>query len=277
MSIKNYQELMNYLDETWFSITTKQTGNNYEVRLLRLKSYRDFLKAKKIHEGDEDSNQREYNLLTLAINTLMNRVKKDGELIDVRDIPYTDFIQLFLYLKSISTKSSTELEYNCTNNLNKKLDAGDTLNYSCNTRTAFTFKYDELEILNTDKNTDFITIEEGKVILVFYLNKKTPKLVQSFLKANDDDRMSMLFNKVSMVNKGEEREIKIADDTQDDFRDKIKKVIDSISPTNEIIFHKSLSEQPTVYWKKEIKCSNPDCDKEDVVEIFEYQFEDFFI
>lgn len=276
MSIKNYQDLMNYLDETWFSLTTKQTKNNYEVRLLRLKAYRDFLKAKKIHD-DDTGDEKAYNLLTLSINTLMNRVKKDGELIDVRDIPYTDFIQLFLYLKSISTKVNTELEYNCNNELTKKLDSGDDLNYSCNTRTNFTFKYDELEILNSDKDVEWITIDEGNIILVFYLNKKTPRLVQSYLKANDDEKISMLFHKVAMVNKGEEREIKIADSTQDDFKQKIKNVIDAISPTNESLFYKSLSEQPTAYWKKEIKCSNPDCNHEDVVEIFEHQFEDFFI
>lgn len=267
---------MNYLDETWFSITTKQTNNNYEVRLLRLKAYRDFLKAKKIHE-EESGDKKSNSLITLSINTLMNRVKKDGELIDVRDIPYTDFIQLFLYLKSISTKVNTELEYNCSNELVKKLDDGNDLNYSCNTRTSFTFKYDELSILNGDKDADWITIDEGNVILIFYLNKKTPRLVQNYLKAGDDDKMSILFNKVAVVNKGEEREIKIADNTQDDFQKKIKKVIDSMSPTNEGIFYKSLSEQPTVYWKKEIKCSNPDCNHEDVIEVYEHDFEDFFI
>lgn len=276
MSIKNYQDLMNYLDETWFNLTTKQTNNNYEVRLLRLKAYRDFLKAKKIYEDDEP-NKKSYNLLTLAINTLMNRVKKDGELIDVRDIPYSDFVQLFLYLKSISTKVETELEYNCTNQLVKVLDSGNELEYDCNTRTNFSFRFDELEVLNADKGVEWITIDEGKIILIFYLNQKTPRLVQNYLKAEDDDKMPMLFNKVAMVNKGEEREIKLADYTQDDFKKVTKNLINSISPANEILFHDALNEQPTIYWEKKIKCSNPDCNNEDVVKIFEHQFEDFFI
>jgi len=248
MTIKDFNDLISQQQTNFTPLPYISIFNDLTFKVIPFTNAErlEFIKGLEIiKEADEvDVLAKRYQYICDYINKFI--VDEKGNNVDVLQLHYFNFIELMLFLTSISSSSSMEYTYNCNNEVQL---GNETV--PCNTTIDFVHRLNELKILNKDKinNTKYVDIlvNESKVRLHFSVTT----LVNLIEDVNDviaiediESGMMLVDNRVQ--NKSQEEKIKAFLDILTDAQ------IEEIS--------KAMKDVPVLSWETKFTC--PSCGKE---------------
>jgi hypothetical protein len=272
MNFNDINDVFNFLDDNWFSLTTKYSNKEYKIKPFNNFQIREFHKQKEITINEDEPNL-DAKLLKLCRDFLQGKVKSGDQFITIGELSYFDFIEIFLYHKSLSA-GNVEIEFNCDNLINNPDNDDEDDKILCNTLIDLTFKYGDLKytFLDNEEKLKHIFIKGQKNIdFVIYFKDYNVNNVIDFFNNDSDYSFTSLIDYIGILKGEEEQKITFTDEEQ-----KIT-FVKKLDPESYDTFLNDYAQRPTIYWEKLLKCTNEECKKEHKLVFVETEFANFFV
>lgn len=276
MDIKNINDILGFLSDNWYNFTTRFSKREYKVHAFNNLQIRNFYKQKEISLDEGLDNN--VGLLKICREFLQDKVSYKNEIIDVGTLHYIDFMEIFLFHKSVSVGASTELEYTCTgitkDNDGQLILDEDGIPLVCNNKIDFSFKGTDIQFNNVENSSYYNmlkidNIKGSNISFAFYFKPYDLNNVIAFLESDIDRKVALLMDKMGVIVNDEETIIEFANPSE------AEKVLDELIIEDINKFLIEFEKRPVAYWSHNAKCAK--CGQDHELYIGEHEFEDFFI